>query len=123
MIEQYCPIRNTNAPDEMKTVLKDNVSVYHHPRRQSYSDQNFVDEQVREWLKDGIIQISTSEYDSPVVLVAKKNGKKRLCCDFCNLNDKIIRDNFPMAQCLRQTSECVDIYKIRFDQCDFPCAR
>jgi len=62
MIEQYCPIRNTNAPDEMKTVLKDDVSVYHHPRRQSYSDQNFVDEQVRERLKECIIQPSTSEY-------------------------------------------------------------
>lgn len=29
--------------------------------------------------------------------MAKKNGKKRLCCDYRKLNEKIIRDNFPMA--------------------------
>jgi len=71
MIEQYCPIRNTNAPVEMEIVLKDDVPVYQHPRRQSYSHQNFVDEQVRQWLKFGIIQPSSSEYALPVVLVGK----------------------------------------------------
>jgi len=35
---------------------------------------------------------------SPVVLVDKKNGKKRLCCDYRKLNKKIVRDNFPTAQ-------------------------
>jgi len=33
-----------------------------------------------------------------VVLVDKKNGKKRLCCDYIKLNEKIVRDNFPTAQ-------------------------
>jgi len=32
------------------------------------------------------------------VLVDKKNGKKRLCCDYRKLNEKIVRDNFPTAQ-------------------------
>lgn len=89
MIEKYCPIRNTNAPVEMKIVLKNDVPAYQHPRRLSYSDQNFVDEQMREWLKEGIIQ--------PVVLVAKKNGKNRLRCDYRKSNEKIIRDNFSIT--------------------------
>ncbi|XP_017475400.1 PREDICTED: uncharacterized protein LOC108365767 [Rhagoletis zephyria] len=42
------------------------------------------------------IQRSTSEYASPVLLVAKKDGSKRLCCDYRRLNEKIVRDNFPM---------------------------
>jgi len=32
------------------------------------------------------------------VLVDKKNGKKRLCCDYRKLSEKIVRDNFPTAQ-------------------------
>lgn len=75
MIEQYCRIRNTNATVDMKIVLKDDVPVHQHPRRQSYSHQNFVDE----------------------ILVAKKNRKMRLCCDYRKINKKIIQVNFPIA--------------------------
>ncbi|GBP07724.1 hypothetical protein EVAR_72479_1 [Eumeta japonica] len=60
-------------------------------------DQQIIDEQISEWLDKGIIKQSMSEYSSPVVLVPKKDGSKRLCCDYRKLNGKIIRDNFPMA--------------------------
>jgi len=33
-----------------------------------------------------------------VELVEKKNGKKRLCCNYRKLNEKIEQDNFPTAQ-------------------------
>ncbi|KAM8718661.1 hypothetical protein ACLKA7_001382 [Drosophila subpalustris] len=77
---------------------KDELPVYQHPRRIAVCDQEIVDEQVKEWLSEKIIRPSTSEYASPVVLVAKKNGKKCLCCDNRKLNEKVIRDNFPMPQ-------------------------
>ena len=32
-----------------------------------------------------------------MVLAAKRDGTKQLCCDYRKLNEKIIRDNFPMA--------------------------
>jgi len=82
MIEEYAPERNAK---------------HKHPRRLPVCDQKTVDHQVQDWLAEKIIQPSTSEYASPVVLVSKKNGKKRLCCDYRKLNEKIIRDNFPMA--------------------------
>jgi len=97
LVEEYAPERNANAPEQIKIILKDEIPVYQHPRRLPVCDQKTVDDQVQDWLAEKIIQPSTSEYASPVVLVSKKNGKKRLCCDYRKLNEKIIRDNFPMA--------------------------
>jgi len=98
VIDNYNPERNLTSPVEMKILLTDELPVYQHPRRLAYCDQKIVDDQVPDWLEEGIIKPSTSEFASPVVLVDKKNGKKRLCCDYRKLNEKIVRDNFPTAQ-------------------------
>ncbi|XP_041564617.1 uncharacterized protein LOC121467300 [Drosophila elegans] len=98
MIDEYKPIRNVHCPVEMKILLSDDLPVFQHPRRIAFSEQKVVDEQVQKWLEQRIIKPSTSEYASPIVLVAKKNGQKRLCCDYRKLNEKIVRDNFPMIQ-------------------------
>lgn len=39
---------------------------------------------------------SLSEYASPVVLVKKKNGTYRLCVDYRRLNQKIIKNRYPL---------------------------
>lgn len=96
LIKQYNPQQNSKSPVQMKIIVSDDRPVYQTPRRVSYADQRIIDEQVGTWLKEGIIQQSSSEYASPVVLVSKKDGTKRLCCDFRKLNEKITRDNFPM---------------------------
>lgn len=97
MINNYHPRRNVESTVRMKLLLTDELPVFQHPRRLAYCEQKIVDDQVNEWLEENIIKPSTSEYASPVVLVAKKNGKKRLCCDYRKLNEKIVRDNFPMV--------------------------
>ncbi|XP_037944267.1 uncharacterized protein LOC119677070 [Teleopsis dalmanni] len=97
VIKHYKPNKKiNNSPVTMKLILTDEVPVFHRPRRLPLADQQTVESQIREWLKEGIIKESMSEYASPVVLVAKKDGSKRLCCDYRKLNSKIIRDNFPM---------------------------
>ncbi|XP_017475696.1 PREDICTED: uncharacterized protein LOC108365966 [Rhagoletis zephyria] len=96
LIKNYAPVRNQKSPVEMKIVLTDDYPVHEGPRRISYADKQVVEEQIAEWLQEGIIQPSTSEYASPIVLVAKKDGSKRLCCDYRPINSKIMRDNFPM---------------------------
>ena len=96
-INSYKPIKPTRFPIEMKIILKDDIPVASRPRRTSFVDQQKIDKQVREWLDEGIVKPSVSEYSSPVVLVPKKDGTFRLCCDYRRLNEKIVRDNFPMA--------------------------
>lgn len=55
-----------------------------------------LDKQIQEWLSEGIIQPSCSEYASPVMLVKKKVNTPRLCIDFRGLNKKIVRDRYPL---------------------------
>lgn len=98
MVDNYQPCRNVDTSVKMKIILSDDIPVYQHPRRLAICEQEIVDNQIEEWLGEGIIKPSYSEYASPIVLVSKKNGKKRLCCDYRKLNEKIVRDNFPMAQ-------------------------
>lgn len=43
-----------------------------------------------------IIRPSTSEFTSPIVLVHKKDGSRRLCVDYRRLNKVIVRDHFPI---------------------------
>jgi len=33
---------------------------------------------------------------SPVFFVGKKNGSKQMVMDYCNLNDQIVKNNYPL---------------------------
>ncbi|XP_043264094.1 uncharacterized protein LOC122404231 [Colletes gigas] len=96
LVESYRPNRNREVGVEMSLVLKDEEPVYQRARRLSISEREIVNTIVREWLRDGIIQPSLSEYASPVVLVKKKDGTPRLCVDYRQLNRKIVRDRYPL---------------------------
>ncbi|KAH8338725.1 hypothetical protein KR074_003729 [Drosophila pseudoananassae] len=63
---------------------------------------DFVNNEIKELLQNGIIRPSRSPYNSPAWVVDKKgtddNGskKKRLVIDFRKLNERIIADRYPM---------------------------
>lgn len=99
LVESYKPEEIETSPISMKIILSDEIPIFQRPRRISYEDQRMVERQVKEWLRDGIIQISSSEYASPIVLVPKKDGSKRPCCDFRKLNEKIMREIFFYTNC------------------------
>jgi len=91
----YNPRKTHEVGTKMVLVLKDEIPIYQRPRRLSQPEKQEVDKQLKEWLDDGIIRPSNSDYASPVVLVKKKNGDTRICVDFRKLNQEIMKDRYP----------------------------
>ncbi|KAI4473341.1 hypothetical protein M0802_016173 [Mischocyttarus mexicanus] len=110
LIQNYKPNIKSDARTETKIKLTDNSPVCSKPRRLAPKERKIVTQQLDEWLGEGIIQPSTSEYSSPVVVVPKKDGTYRVCVDYRRLNEKVIRDRFPMPlieDCLDALTQAV----------------
>ena len=61
-------------------------------------DQQFISEEIQRMLNANIIQPSTSPWASPIVVVSKKNGKKRFCVDYRKLNGITKKDAYPLPR-------------------------
>jgi hypothetical protein len=66
--------------------------------RTSYQNQLFIKEEIQRLLAAGLIRPSKSQWTSPVVVVEKKNGKKRLCVDYQKLNAVTKKDCYPLPR-------------------------
>src|SRR5208282_1201099 len=66
--------------------------------RTSYQNQQFIKEEIGHLLDVGLISPSNSQWSSPVVIVEKKNGKKRLCVDYRKLNKVTKKDCYPLPR-------------------------
>jgi len=80
----------------MTILLRDDEPVYQKAKRLSRSKKDVVNAQIDEWVKRGIVRLSTSDFATPVVLVRKKDGIGRLCVDYRLLNKKIIKNRYPL---------------------------
>lgn len=74
------------------------------PYRTSEQERRQIAEITEEWVRSGIISETRSPYASPVILVNKANGKKRLCVDFRRLNRQTISQPYPMPDVDSQLS-------------------
>lgn len=83
---------------EMVIKLKDDVPVVYNPYRMSFKEKEQLSEIIEDLLQNGIIRESSSPYASPVLLVNKKNGQKRLCIDYRALNRKTLKDKYPLPR-------------------------
>lgn len=81
---------------EMNIELNDNKPVVYRPYRMSFFERGKVREIVEELIDNDIVQESQSNYASPVLLVKKKTGDQRLCIDFRALNNKTVKDKYPL---------------------------
>jgi len=80
----------------MSVVVKDDIPITQNARRLSAAEKDEVDSQIRIWLDEEIIQPSYSDYASPIVLVKKKDGATRICVDYRKLNEKIVKNRYPL---------------------------
>ncbi|XP_072164915.1 uncharacterized protein [Diadema setosum] len=55
-----------------------------------------VKDEIKEMMDLGVIEQSSSPYASPIVLVKKKDGSNRFCCDFRKLNSATVMDSEPI---------------------------
>ena len=87
-----------------KIKLTTDTPIAHRYRRIPPSQLQEVRDHLDTLLEKKIITPSTSPYAAPVVIVRKKDGSIRLCCDYRTLNSKMVRDSFPLAR----MEECID---------------
>ena len=76
-------------------------------RRTPIGFEKEEEENLKLMLETGVISESSSDWASAPVLVRKKDGSVRYCVDFRCLNDKTVKDLFPLpsiSQCLDQLS-------------------
>lgn len=71
------------------------------PYRTLPSDRRIIRTTLREWREAGIISDSTSPFASPVLLVNKSSGEKRMCVDYRRLNQQTINQPYPMLMSTR----------------------
>ena len=97
-LPKFQTLRETTQFVEHTIRLKSTV-----PLKQRYTPRNpaiqqIINEEVNKMLAEEIIEPSQSPWSSPVVLVRKKNGKRRLCIDFRRVNLVTEKDAYPLAQ-------------------------
>lgn len=87
---------------EQKLRLRDSEPVYVKNYRLPYTQRNEIKRQVQNLLDNDLIEPSTSNYNSPLILVPKKSPNDiksyRMCVDFRSINKKLIADKFPLPR-------------------------
>ena len=68
------------------------------PYRLSPSEQDEMEEQVKDLLAQGFIRPSASPYGAPILFVPKKDGRWRMCIDYRVLNKQTVKDQFPLPR-------------------------
>ena len=79
---------------EHEIIIKENSPCQQIHSRVPVHVEEWVDNQVNDLLKQGIIRESHSPWSAPIVVVKKKNGDFRLCIDYRRLNSVTIKPTF-----------------------------
>lgn len=66
------------------------------PYRLSAKEKLEVEAQIEALLAAGRIEARTSPFAAPILLVKKKDGTKRMCCDYRGLNDITVKSKYPL---------------------------
>jgi len=64
----------------------------------SPAEKEYVVQEIEKMLKQGVITKSSSPWNSPIVLVKKKDGTFRFCIDFRGVNAATCKDTYPLPR-------------------------
>jgi hypothetical protein len=78
--------------------LKDDVPIREAPRRVPLYKRDALDGEISQLEKQGLIENSESPWSSQIVMVQKKDGTWRMCVDYRKLNEKTIKDAYPITR-------------------------
>ena len=81
---------------EHRILTGDALPVYMKPRRVPVAWESDINQQVEQMLENGIIRPSCSPWNSPIILVDKKDASKRFVCDYRGLNQVTKKDTYPL---------------------------
>lgn len=59
-------------------------------------EQKIIDDELKNMLELGVVELSNSAWSSPVCLVKKKDNTYRFCVDYRQLNAKSKKDAYPL---------------------------
>ena len=82
--------------DHRTNLLPDTAPIAVRPYRYPHLLKDEIERQCDEMFAKGIIRQSTSAFSSPVLLVKKHDDSWQFCVDYRALNDKTIKDKFPI---------------------------
>ena len=68
------------------------------PYRVSHHQKASIEKHISDMLDQGVIEVSSSPWSSPVVLVKKKDGSTRFCIDYRKLNAVTRKDSYPLPR-------------------------
>ena len=88
-------------------------------RRTAQAFESEEEKYLKEQLDAGVIQPSNSAWSSPIVMIRKKTGDVRVCIDYRKLNERTIKDAYPLPR-IDMCLGCLSSAKI-FSTIDLQC--
>ena len=105
ILEKHAPVfgKRQGLPPDRGTFLAipeldGAVPQFKHPYRLSHLEVQEVETQIKELLRQGLIEPSNSPYGAPIIFVKKKDGTLRMCCDWRKLNAQTIKSRYPLPR-------------------------
>jgi hypothetical protein len=72
--------------------------IFKRPYRMAANQLAELREQLHELLDKGYIRPNASPWGAPVIFVLKKDGRQRMCVDYCSLNEVTIKNKYPLPR-------------------------
>lgn len=82
--------------EEFDIKLKEDKIIYRPQYRVPHSQQEVLETVIKDMMRKDIIKESTSPFNSPLILVKKRDGTMRPCVDFRALNEITVPLRFPL---------------------------